>query len=105
MLKVHILYPYIYPQQSKRQRGTIPLTGLTIYELDNEISESAVHLDGQSQLGTKRQSSRNGRTKQNRILLITATGDRYELEAVTDEERNTWIGELRVAVSSLEIHA
>lgn len=84
--------------QSKKHRGSIPLCGLTVYELDDETSEIA---DIESSLNSKSKS----KDKVNRILLITATGERVILEASTAEERNTWIGEIRVAVSSLEVNS
>ena len=75
-----------------------------MYELDNELaSGTTTQPDSPNSGSNKRQSSRNGRSKLNRILLITATGDRVVLEATTAEERSTWIGEIRVAVSSLDI--
>ena len=90
-------------QQSKKHRGAIPLCGLTIYELDNEIREPETDQQLVSEGGSKRQSARNSRNKVNRILLITATGERVVVEATSAEERSAWIGELRVAVASLDI--
>lgn len=86
--------------QDKKYRGAIPLSGLTIYELDNEI-ESPTDINEPSDISKK---SKKPRDKENRILLITASGERIVLEAITAEERNAWIGEIRVAVSSLEIN-
>ena len=92
--------------QSKKHRGTIPLSGLTVYELDNEIREPPVETDESVSEGQRtRQSSRNSRNKINRFLLITATGERVVLEATSAEERSTWIGELRVAVASLDVRS
>ncbi|CAI8020424.1 Pleckstrin [Geodia barretti] len=90
-------------KKSKKHRGAIPLCGLTIYELDNEIREPETDQQLVSEGGSKRQSARNSRNKVNRILLITATGERVVVEATSAEERSAWIGELRVAVASLDI--
>ena len=90
--------------QDKKHRGAIPLCGLTVYELDNEIREPTG--EENESVGSRRQSSKtSSRNKLNRILLITATGDRIVLEALSGEERSSWVGEIRVAVSSLEISA
>ena len=86
--------------QDKKYRGAIPLRGLTVYELDNEI-ESPTDINETSDISKR---SKKPRDKENRILLITASGERIVLEAITAEERNAWIGEIRVAVSSLEIN-
>ena len=91
--------------QSKKHRGAIPLCGLSIYELDNEIRDRSESEDQTVAEGGRRQSSRNSRNKVNRILLITAAGERFVLEAMSAEERSTWIGELRVAVATIAVRA
>ncbi|CAI8020425.1 Pleckstrin, partial [Geodia barretti] len=104
VLREKSLYLYFYRgSKSKKHRGAIPLCGLTIYELDNEIREPETDQQLVSEGGSKRQSARNSRNKVNRILLITATGERVVVEATSAEERSAWIGELRVAVASLDI--
>jgi hypothetical protein len=98
--KSPLLYFY-RGSKSKNHRGAIPLCGLTVYELDNEIREPESD-DHISESG-RRQLARNSRNKMNRLLLITATGHRVVLEAMNAEERSAWIGELRVAAASLEV--
>ncbi len=72
--------------------GAIPLTGLTILELDDKDRKDSVIGKAASTVA-----------KVNRLLLITATGAKTALEAVTIEERDSWVTHLRVAVASLEV--
>ena len=88
--------------QSKKHRGCVPLSGLTVYELDDEASEISTQTDVEVADGSRRKSQRNTHRKVNRILLITATGERIVLEAPAAEERSMWTDEIRLAVLSLE---
>lgn len=81
--------------QSKTIRGSIPLRGLTVCELDDEVCATDQ---------TESRSSKMAKNKINRILLITSVGERITLEASTAEDRNSWVGALRVAALSLEIN-
>ena len=90
--------------QGKKHRGCIPLSGLTVVELDDETGGISTQTDVEQADGLRRKSTRNTRNKVNRILLITATGERIVLEAPTAEERSMWTDEIKLAVASLEIN-
>lgn len=86
----------LYILQSQKPQGAIPLTNLTVVELDNEEPDTA---------DTDRRATRKSRasSKLNRIVLITAAGRKYVLEAPSIEERDAWVSELQIAVASQRI--
>ncbi len=76
--------------QSKKHLGAIPLNGLTVLEMDDRDWKDP-------------RQDRCTQSTASRLLLITATGMRTVLEAVTIEERDSWVTHLRVAAASLEV--
>jgi hypothetical protein len=105
VLKEHSPHLFFYRgSKGKKHRGCIPLSGLTVVELDDETGGISTQTDVEQADGLRRKSTRNTRNKVNRILLITATGERIVLEAPTAEERSMWTDEIKLAVASLEIN-
>ena len=79
------------PSQIEKPLGGIPLEGLTIMELDNEIEQD------HSKPTNKSFHRRRAHTiKANRMLLITPTGVRFVLEAADAEERDSWLSQLKI---------
>ena len=87
--------------------GGIPLRDITVIEKDVNLGENCP-LPRSSELPscivsttdsfppTLRQTSLAGHHR-NRIVLVTAMGVRYELEASNPDERDSWASYIRVA--------
>ena len=100
--------------QSNRILGGIPLKDITVVEKDvnpNEVtptsSSSSIpqvtscFVSNTKSLPhpTQKSKSRNtaGGYMKSRLVLLTATGYRYELEAIDSCERDSWIAQIRMA--------
>ena len=75
--------------KSKKALGAIPLAGLSVLELDDRRKDSI-------------DAAKPARVKVNRILLTTSVGARHVLEAVTPEERDSWVTHLKLVAASLQ---
>ena len=86
--------------QDSKPLGTIPLKNLTVTALDdspmlppNSVNDTLPGRTGCVSVKTRKSSV----PRVNRILLITANGVRYELQAVNPDDREMWISQLKIA--------
>jgi len=88
--------------------GEIPLKDLTVIEKDVEQRDSSLpEKNGTPTIQSCVVNSTNSHpyyatmSMRSRIVLLTATGIRYELEANNRAERDSWAGFIRMATQSL----
>ena len=87
--------------------GGIPLKDLTVIDKDVESGPGSYDKStNTSCVGSRTTNSlpyRKNSTNQmrNRIVLLTATGVRYELEASNADDRDSWSSQIKVAAKLL----
>lgn len=99
-------YHYVFSSSVQSGAGGIPLKDLTVIEKDGIDTCPLMKSNSASNISSCLVSTTNTLPYRhnpasshvgNRIVLLTVTGARYELEALNSEERGSWADYIRVA--------